>query len=299
MHRQKPLTLVHQRCRPVRREFGFTLVELLVVVGIIAVLVGILLPTLNRARESAYRVQCGSNLRQLMTGMIMYAQENKGGWYVMTPSYTSDSLESVIPKYIRDGKVAICPGTKNVVDTSVTKTASTTVFIPPSTFTTVTETYLPHVRDKAKHAQDASGGHSYEVFTFLGAAEYPDGSVISRCNPDGSLPPHATVPAGQGPLMTIKRLRRPSEHWILLDRDEAIGANVNNWPDKGDNHGDKGLNLAFCDGHVEFVDRAGMVRAMLTSRHPWPRNSGDLGPALALIPGLKNTGGWSGKWYFE
>ena len=110
---------------------------------------------------------------------MMYANENKGGWYVTTKSISDDSLESVIPKYVKDGKVAVCPGTRNVVDTSVTKTSTTTVFIPPSTFTTVTETYLPHVRDKSKHAQDASGGHSYEVFAWAGAAEYPDGLVLS------------------------------------------------------------------------------------------------------------------------
>ena len=59
--------------------------------------------------------------------------------------------------------------------------------------------------------------------------------------------------------MTNKNVRKPQEVFLLLDRDEGIGVNVNNWPDKGDNHGEKGLNLAFCDGHVEFVDRAGTV----------------------------------------
>jgi len=66
-----------------RRKSGFTLIELLVVVAIIALLIAILLPSLNRARENAKKTLCAANLKALNTGFGMYASQSNDDlpWY--------------------------------------------------------------------------------------------------------------------------------------------------------------------------------------------------------------------------
>src|SRR5688500_7339908 len=73
---------------------GFTLVELLVVIGIIAVLISILLPALSKARQQAMTAKCLSNVRSIGQGMLMYAAENKNH---LVPGFVADGDDDQQP----------------------------------------------------------------------------------------------------------------------------------------------------------------------------------------------------------
>jgi prepilin-type N-terminal cleavage/methylation domain-containing protein/prepilin-type processing-associated H-X9-DG protein len=83
----------------IRKRRGFTLVELLVVIGIIAVLIAILLPALSKARAQAKTVACASNLRQIGMQLEMYANQWKG-WVFPPLRGAGSPLEERWPMFV-------------------------------------------------------------------------------------------------------------------------------------------------------------------------------------------------------
>lgn len=90
---------------------GFTLVELMVVIGIVMILASLLLPALQKAKESSRKTVCASNLKQLSLACSLYAEENRG-WFPPKDDIIENLIvegEVVYPEYISDLNVFGCP----------------------------------------------------------------------------------------------------------------------------------------------------------------------------------------------
>jgi prepilin-type N-terminal cleavage/methylation domain-containing protein/prepilin-type processing-associated H-X9-DG protein len=221
-----------------QRSRGFSLIELLVVIGIIVILISIFLPYVIKAREADHRSRCAENLRTLMASLRAYASTNKGLFprVVYDPAHNPNGYTAYTGANAPDPFAADSPVRPNDVTASLwllvrAKLAKPSFFICPSTDNhaelsdTLRSNFTSNRNLSYSYASPFTNTPGYKLDDFLPA----DFALLADKNPGVDTASGANV-AGPG--------------WDAKPFALSVANSAN--------HGRAGQNVLYADGHVSF-----------------------------------------------